>query len=177
MFLKTCNALLFWLKICCRPEIPSYWWRNVKCFSSILPLISRSSSLARRQIVNPHCEAASGRALGPYFRGQIHHVWCGWCSHNSSLTGVMFAGIIQHSINTRAWKKYGGFIKTVNRKSKKKTRRLSLTSRYAFLLLMPSADDRENAIQKQQRGANLLKLVKMSHLRFFLNQKSDYSHF
>lgn len=120
MFLKTWDVLLFWLKICCRPEIPAYWWRNMKCFSSTLPLNSRSSSLARRQIVNPHCEAASGRALGPYFRGQIHHVWCGWCSHNSSLTGVMFAGIIQHSINTRAWKKYGGFIKTVNRKSKKK---------------------------------------------------------
>lgn len=85
--------------------------------SSALPLNSRSSSLSHRRIVNPHCGAASGRALGPYFRGQIHHVWCGWCSHNSSLTGVMFAGIIQHSINTRAWKKYGAFIKTVNRQS------------------------------------------------------------
>lgn len=99
--------------------------------SSTLLLSPPSSSLLRRQIVNPHCGAAYGRALGPYFRGQIHHVWCGWCSHNSSLTGVMFSGIIQRSINTRAWRKYGAFIKTVNRKSflqkpeKKKKKRIT----------------------------------------------------
>lgn len=114
----------------------------MKCFSLAslrLCLSTLDLLLSHRWIVNPHCGAASGRALGPYFRGQIHHVWCGWCSYNSSLTGVMFAGIIQHSINTRAWKKYGAFIKTVNRQSllqknrEKKTRRLSLTSRYALL--------------------------------------------
>lgn len=116
MFLKTRDELLLWLKICCRPEIPADWWQNMKCFSLRLYLFnSRSFSRSRRQIVNPHCRAASGRASGHISEHKIHHVWCGWCSHNSGLTGVMFAGIIQPSINTRAWKKYGAFIKTVNR--------------------------------------------------------------
>lgn len=104
--------------------------------SSTLPLSPPSSSLLCRQIVNPHCGASYGRALGPYFRGQIHHVWCGWCSHNSSLTGVMFSGIIQCSINTRAWRKYNAFIKTVNRKyflQKPKEKRITGFPRFALL--------------------------------------------
>ncbi len=126
-------------------------WLIVKCFSLSPP----SSSLLRRQIVNPHRGASYGRAPGPYFRGQIHHVWCGWCSHNSSLTAVMFSGIIQRSINTRAWRKYNAFIKTVNRKyflQKPEEKRITGFPEVSIIiLLMPSDDDKTNANRNNSR--------------------------
>lgn len=138
--------------------------------SSTLPLNPPSSSLSRRQIVNPHCGAASGRALGPYFRGQIHHVWCGWCSHNFSLTGVMFAGIIQRSINTRAWRKYGAFIKTVNRtsflqKPEEKKRITGFPRNWGLRCYIAHAiwHWQKKCHQKQQQEASLLKRVKKKH--------------
>lgn len=147
--------------------------------SSTLSLSPPSSSLLCWQIVNPHCGASSGRALGPYFRGQIHHVWCGWCSHNSSLTGIMIAGIIQHSINTRAWRKYGAFVKTVNRKSflqkpeKKKNNDSLAFPRFTRGLHCYIAHAiwrwQKKCQQKQKREANLSKYHILFFFFFFLN--------
>jgi len=149
--------------------------------SSTLPLSPPSSSLLRRQIVNPHCGASYGRAPGPYFRGQIHHVWCGWCSHNSSLTAVMFSGIIQRSINTRAWRKYNAFIKTVNRKyfqQKPEEKRITgFPEVCVIILLMPSDDDKTNANRNNSRKLMYWNRLKYHILFLFLMLDLFSAHF
>lgn len=70
----------------------------------------------RWEIINPHCGAASGLICCPYFRVLIHLQWCAWCPHNSICTWIRFASITQSFINSRDWKKYSSFIKTVNLK-------------------------------------------------------------